>query len=215
MNPVQVTDRLQAYMEQLLPARDAVLAELEAEAERDGVPIVGAHEGVLLSVLARASGARRLLELGTATGYSGLCLLQGAGTGATLTTIERDASRAARARKSFAAGAPAAEVELIEEDCFAALDRLAGPFDLVFNDLLNSFESEADVERAFRRSVDLLKPGGLLLADNALRQGEVVAPGSQQARNVTTYNRLAAGDSRLKAVIVPIRDGLSIGVRVG
>jgi predicted O-methyltransferase YrrM len=215
MNPVQVSERLQAYMEALLPERDPVLAALEREAERDSVPIVGPHEGMLLFLLTRAMGARRLLELGTATGYSGLWLIRGAGPKASLVTIELDRHRAARARRSFADGAPEAVVEVLEEDALGALDRLQGPFDLVFNDLLNSFSSEADVERAFRRSVDLVRVGGMLLADNALRQGEVADPRSQPSRNVAAYNRLAAADRRLEAVVVPIRDGLSIAVRSG
>jgi predicted O-methyltransferase YrrM len=215
MNPVQVSERLQAYMEALLPERDSVLTALEREAERDSVPIVGPHEGVLLFLLARAAGARRVLELGTATGYSGLWLIRGAGQGASLVTVEQDAQRAARARRSFADGAPGVTVEVVEEDALAVLDRLGGPFDLVFNDLLNSFSSEADVERAFRRSVDLVPVGGLLLADNALRQGEVADPRSQQSRNVAAYNRLAAVDARLESVVVPIRDGLSIAIRTG
>jgi predicted O-methyltransferase YrrM len=213
MKPVQVSERLQAYMEDLLPDRDSVLAGLEREAERDSVPIVGPHEGMLLFLMARASGARRMLELGAATGYSGLWLIRGAGPEASLVTIERDRDRASRARRSFVEGAAGATVEVVEEDALAALDRLQGPFDLVFNDLLNSFASEADVERALRRSVDLVRVGGLLLADNALRQGEVTDPRTQQSRNVVAYNRLAAADRRLETVVVPIRDGLSIAVR--
>src|SRR5207302_10975354 len=102
MKPVQVTDELEDYMLGLLPKRDAVLTRLEERAAREGVPIVGPHEGMLLHVLARAANAKRILELGAATGYSGLWLLRGGGAEASLTTIEMDPARAALARSSLA-----------------------------------------------------------------------------------------------------------------
>lgn len=201
-------------MEALLPERDPVLRRLEEHAEREGVPIVGPQEGLLLALLARSTGARRILELGTATGYSGLWLV-GSQPEARLTTIELDTKRAQVAQSSFADAGVADRVELIQEEAIAVLRRLDGPFDLVFNDLLNSFPDPAATEEAFDLSLRLLRPGGLLIADNALRRGEVLEPASQGARNVDRYNRLAASDTRLQAVIVPLRDGVSIGVRVG
>lgn len=213
MRRIEVDDRLEAYMEALLPERPAVLRRLEEHAEREGVPIVGPHEGLFLAILARSIGARRILELGTATGYSGLWLVD-ALPDARLTTIELDAARAEIARRAFADAGVADRVELIEEEAIGVLRGLDGPFDLVFNDLLNSFPDLLATEEAFEIAVRLLRPGGLLIADNALRRGEVLEPESQGARNVDRHNRLAAADPRLQAVIVPLRDGISIGVRL-
>ena len=97
MKPIVITEELEAYIEDLLPKRDKVLARIEDEAHREGIPIVDAHEGALLSLLIRLAGAKRLLELGTATGYSGIWLLRGT-DGGMLTTFEVDGKRAARAR---------------------------------------------------------------------------------------------------------------------
>jgi len=72
MRTVEVTEELQAYLDSLLRARDPVLARMEEEAHRESIPIVDAHEGALLSLLVRIAGAKRVLELGTATGYSGI-----------------------------------------------------------------------------------------------------------------------------------------------
>lgn len=213
MRPIEVDDRLEAYMEALLPQRPPVLRRLEEHAEREGVPIVGPHEGHFLAILARSIGARRILELGTATGYSGLWLVD-ALPDARLTTIELDAVRAQIARRAFAEAGVAERVELIEEEAIRVLRGLDGPFDLVFNDLLNSFPDLGATEEAFELAVRLLRPGGLLIADNALRRGEVLEPESQGARNVDRHNRLAAADPRLQAVIVPLRDGISIGLRL-
>jgi len=68
MKPVDVTDEVEAYMVSLLPKRDKVLVRMEDEAHRENIPIVNTHEGALLSLLVRIAGAKRLLELGTATG---------------------------------------------------------------------------------------------------------------------------------------------------
>ena len=101
-------------------------------------------------------------------------------------------------------------VQVRQEDGFAYLEREERLVDCVFNDLLNSMRDEATVERCFELSLRRLRPGGLLLADNALRRGEVTSPRSQGARNVVRYNQLVAREPRLETVIVPLRDGVSI-----
>ena len=100
MKPVEMTEELESYIEALLPRREPVLARMEDEAHREGIPIVDAHEGALLTMLVHLSGAKRILELGTATGYSGIWLLRGT-DGGMLTTFEVDGKRAARARANF------------------------------------------------------------------------------------------------------------------
>src|SRR3981081_3253168 len=101
MNTVQVTDEVQEYLNSLVPPRDPVLARMEEEAHRENIPIVEVHEGALLSLLVKIAGAKRVLELGTATGYSGIWLLRGT-SGGTLTTFETNHERALRARANFA-----------------------------------------------------------------------------------------------------------------
>src|SRR6266542_1207875 len=194
MRTVEVTDDLQAYMESLLPARDPVLARMEEEAGREGIPIVEEHEGFLLYLLVRIAGAKRILELGTATGYSGLWLLRGS-NGGSLTTFELDHQRAVRARDNFSD---------------TGLGKLQQRFDACFIDLLNVFPSEEVTVRAAQLCLERLDGGALLMADNALREGEVVAPKSQRANNVVAYNSFVATHPRLESVVVPIRDGLSV-----
>lgn len=209
MNPVQVTDELQAYMDALLPKRDRVLSRLEAEAEAEDIPIVGPHEGAFLGLLARLVSGRRILELGTATGYSGIWMLR-ATEGGHLTTFETNPERAARARANFNEAGLADQATVIELDAVAGVTALSGEFDVCFNDLLNSFGSEEVVEQTMEACLARLRPGGLLLADNALRRGEVLRPASQQARNVARYNELVVRNDRLEGLIIPIRDGLSV-----
>ena len=209
MNTVQVTDEVQEYLDSLLPPRDPVLARMEEEAHREGIPIVDAHEGAFLSLLVRIAGSKRLLELGTAIGYSGIWLLR-ATAGGTLTTFEANHERAVRARSNFAAAGLAKQALVLEEDAVQGLEKLTAKFDACFIDLLNSFPSEDVTRRVFDLCMQRLDAGGLLIADNALRQGEVIQPKGQQARNVAFYNRQVAKDPRLESVVVPIRDGVSV-----
>jgi predicted O-methyltransferase YrrM len=200
---------LETYLESLLKPRDSVLAAVEREAEEKGVPIVGPQVGTLLYVLAGLLQPRRMLELGCATGYSAIWLARGA-PDARVVTTERDSRRVERARRSFADAGLAGRVELVEGDAVDYLVRTTERFDLVFNDLLNSFPDEKTTDRAFELSLERLNPGGLLVADNALRRGEVLDPGSQGGRNVVRYNELVAAEKGLRGLIVPLRDGVSV-----
>jgi caffeoyl-CoA O-methyltransferase len=209
MRTVEVTEELQAYMDSLLPQRDPVLARMEEEAQRENIPIVGPHEGALISLLVKIAGAKRLLELGTATGYSGIWLLRGT-SGGELTTFEVDHHRAERAKANFAEAGLGKQVRILEQDALGGLQKLDARFDACFIDLLNSFPSENVTHRVAELCLERLEPGALLMADNALRQGEVLKPKTQQARNVASYNQWVARHSRLESVVIPIRDGLSV-----
>ncbi len=209
MRTVEITDELQGYLDDLVPPRDEVLSRMEEEAHREGIPIVDVHEGALLSLLVRISGGKRVLELGTATGYSGICLLRGT-DGGTLTTFEMDSARAKRARANFSDAGLGDRALVLEEDAVKGLEKLDARFDVCFIDLLNSFASEDVVRTVFGLCMERLDAGGLLMADNALRQGEVLQPKNQQARNVRRYNEMVANDRRLEGVVIPIRDGLSV-----
>jgi caffeoyl-CoA O-methyltransferase len=209
MRTVEVTDELQAYLDGLVPPREPVLARMEQEAHREGIPIVDAHEGALLSLLVKMAGAKRVLELGTATGYSGIWLLRGTGDGE-LTTFEVDHARAERARANFSEAGLGKRAMVLEQDAVGGLEKLDSRFDACFIDLLNSFPSEDVTRRVAELCLERLEGGALLMADNALRQGEVIKPKNQQARNVAVYNHWVAAHPRLEAVVIPIRDGLSV-----
>jgi predicted O-methyltransferase YrrM len=209
MRTVDVSDSLQEYLNGLVPPRDTVLARLEDEAHREDIPIVDVHEGQLLMLLVRLQGGKRILELGTATGYSGIWLLRGT-DGGTLTTFEMDHARAERARKNFQEAGFGERAVVLEENAVQGLEKLDDKYDVCFIDLLNSFRSEDITRQVFDMCMERLEPGGLLMADNALRQGEILKPKTQQDRNVLTYNELVARDARLESVVIPIRDGLSV-----
>ena len=209
MRTVEVTDELQAYLDGLVPKRDQVLARMEEEAHRENIPIVDPHEGMLLYLLVKIAGAKRVLELGTATGYSGIWLLRGT-DGGSLTTFEVDHKRAERARANFSDAGLGKQALVLEQEAVAGLEKVDQRFDACFIDLLNGFPSEDVTRRALELCLQRLEGGALLMADNALRQGEVARPKNQQARNVAHYNELVAKHPRLESVVIPIRDGLSV-----
>ena len=209
MRTVDVTEKLQEYLDSLVPPRDPVLARMEVEAHREDIPIVDAHEAALLYMLIKVARAKRVLELGTATGYSRIWLLRGTGDG-TLTTFEMDHNRAERARANFAEAGFGERAQVVEENAVSGLEKMEARFDACFIDLLNSFRSEDITRRAAELCLERLDPGGLLMADNALRQGEVLNPKNQQAKNVAFYNNWVAKHPRLESVVIPIRDGLSV-----
>jgi len=208
LSSVHVTHELDDYLEAMLPARDPLLRRLEREIAASDIPGIGPAVGQLLTLLTRLGGCRDAIELGAAIGYSTIWLARGCS--GSVVTLELDPDRAGRARRNLAEAGLGDRVRVIEEDGIAFLEREERPVDCIFNDLLNSFPDEAAVERCFELSMRRLRPGGLLLADNALRRGEVTAPTSRGARSVARYNRLVAHDPRLESVIVPLRDGVSI-----
>jgi predicted O-methyltransferase YrrM len=208
---VQVDARLEDYMESLLPERDPVLARMERELASDNIPSIGPLEGQLLYLLLKMSRCREVLELGTAVGYSAIWLARGCS--GKVTTLETQPDRARRARENIRQAGLAERVEVVEEDAIRYLARTGQDVDCVFNDLLNSFADERVVERAFELSLARLRPGGLLLADNALGRGEVAAPTSRQGRNIRRYNDLVARAPQVESLIVPLRDGVSIARR--
>ena len=136
MRTVDISEKLQEYLDGLVPPRDPVLARMEEEAHREDIPIVDPHEGALLYLLVKIARAKRILELGTATGYSGIWLLRGTDDG-TLTTFEVDHTRAERARANFAEAGFGKRAQVIEENAVSGLEKVDARFDACFIDLLN------------------------------------------------------------------------------
>jgi caffeoyl-CoA O-methyltransferase len=208
-----VDERLTRYVTDLFAREDAVLATIRKRHAHSGLPdiLISADEGKLLAVLLRAVGAARVLELGTLGGYSGVWLARALPAHGQLTTIERDPKHARVAREAFALAGVADRVTLIEGAALDVLPTLAPAFDAVFVDA-----DKEPLPRYFEWAVRLLRTGGLLLCDNAFFHGAAVneSDRSAAAEGVRAFNRLAASDTRVVATIVPVRDGLVVGVKV-
>lgn len=153
---------LDSYFRRFVPPRDEFLRRLEEEAVFERIPIVGPVVAELLALLVVATGARQVLELGTATGYSAIYLARAlALTGGRLLTVERDPVMAARAQANLERAGVADRVEVRTGEALKLLPELTGPFDFIFLDI----DKEGYLP-ALPHCHRLLRPGGLLVADN-------------------------------------------------
>jgi predicted O-methyltransferase YrrM len=158
----KIVDEPEAYFRRFVRTDDPLLQELELEADAEHIPIVGPVVGELLYVLSRAISARSILELGTATGYSAIFLARACAMNAgMLTTLELDPALAARARKNLERAGLKDQATVVCGDALAHLPQIEGGFDLIFMDI-----EKADYARALPECHRLLRPRGLLVADN-------------------------------------------------
>jgi predicted O-methyltransferase YrrM len=168
------------YMDSMSSASDPILLGIEYDARVQGVPIVGRRTAALIQVLVRVARPDLIVELGTATGYSGIWLLRG-WPEAHLITYEVDHDRAAQASRNFAEAGLAERADVRVGNAVEGLERLdPGSAGVIFNDLLNGLRDLERVERCYRAALKALMPGGLLLADNALAGGRGPAPGNSR-----------------------------------
>ena len=195
----------ETFIRNLIPPRDELLLELERQAQEEDIPIVGPVVGELLYILARAINSQAILELGTATGYSAIYLARGLSVPhGKLTTIERDQSMATRASESIARAGLADRVEVRVGEVIRALEKLKGPYDLIFMDI-----DKEDYAGALPGCRRLLRLGGLLVVDNTAFQG------------AKEFNQIIFNDNKWRSVLLysflpqhkPEQDGLTLAVR--
>jgi predicted O-methyltransferase YrrM len=206
---------IEEYLARLNRLPDSILREMAREGAEQKLPLVDAEVGALLRVLATAAGATRILEIGTAIGYSGIWLAGALPPGGMLFTMEAREERAKQARDNFARAGLADRTTVILGDAGLMVAKVAGPFDVIFQD-----GDKQQYLPMLDGLVDRLRPGGLLVTDNVLWDGEVV-PGFAKAprqppedtRAIAAYNERLAADPRLLTAIVPLRDGVSISVK--
>jgi len=211
-----VPPAIEAYLAALNRTRDPWLEEVARTAKAEGLPIVDAEVGLLLRVLATAIGARHVLELGTAVGYSGLWLARTLPADGHLFTFEIDPARAAVAVEHFARAGVGDRVHVLLGDAARLLNKVSGPFDLVFQD-----GDKHQYRVVLDRLIALLRPGGVLVTDNVLWDGEVVpgyvaAPGRdpETTRTIAAFNQRLVSDPRLLTTVLPLRDGVAVSVKL-
>jgi len=210
-----VPDAVEQYLASLNRQSDPVLTEIAGAGERDDLPLVDAEVGALLRVLTLAARATRVLEIGTAIGYSGVWMAGALPKDGMLITMEVDEQRAKIARGNFSRAGLSERVNVIVGDAKLMLHKIAGPFDLIFQD-----GDKQQYGPMLDRLVDLLRPGGLLVTDNVLWSGDVVPgfnPRPKQnpvdTKAIVAYNEQMHRHPSLLTAIVPLRDGVAISVK--
>jgi predicted O-methyltransferase YrrM len=213
-----VADQVEQYLSTLNHAGDRVLDDIARAGQSRDLPLIDAEVGALLRVLGTAVGATRILEIGTAIGYSGIWLagaLPKHANAGMLLTIEMNPERAREARENFAKAGFSDRVNVMVGDAERLIAKIAGPFDLIFQD-----GDKRLYEPMLDRLVTVLRPGGLLVTDNVLWSGEVV-PGfvnppqrnPDDTRAISEYNTRLNAHPQLMTSIVPLRDGVAISVK--
>jgi predicted O-methyltransferase YrrM len=212
-------EAVDTFLSELVARDDEALIGARRASDEAGLPsiAVSAPHGKFLRVLARTVGARRILEIGTLGGYSTIWLAGGLAPGGRLVTLEYSPKHAEVARTNLARAGLADSVEVRVGPALETLPALAAdePFDLVFVDA-----DKAPYAQYLDWAVRLTRPGGLVVADNVVRQGRVLDPGEDEAvRGVRAYLEAMADDPRLEGTVLQTVgakgwDGLAVAVRL-
>ena len=206
---------VQGYLSELSGPEDLLLQDVRARSRADGVPAISPDTGRLLHALAVAAAPKRMLEIGTGYGCSGILLARALAPDGMLFTIERDPARAAAARLHFERAGLASRVSVMVGEAARLVHKVAGPFDLILQD------GPKDLyEPLLDRLVGLLRPRGTLVSDNMLWRGDVVpgfraepAHSAESTAAITSYSRRLAADARLATVFLAVGDGVAVSVR--
>ncbi len=207
-----MSDQVNEYIAGLFAQEDDLLRELRGEAARAGLPAISVppETARFLQVLVRASGATRVLEVGTLGGYSAIWMARAIGEGGSIISLEIDPEHAAFARRYIERAGLAGTIEVRVGPALQLLPTLDGEkFDVVFLDA-----DKEPLPTYLDWALRLLGPGGLVIADNTLRGGRVADPAEDdgQLRAIREFNLKLASSSRLTGLVVPIGDGVAVGV---
>ncbi|MEP6769591.1 MAG: class I SAM-dependent methyltransferase [Acidobacteriota bacterium] len=201
-----IPEAIDQYAEAHTEAVDPLFDELREETYRSmaspGMQ-VGRVEGMFLKSLVALSRARRALEIGMFTGYSGLMIAAGLPEGGELITCDVDPKAEAIARRYFDRSPHGSKIRIRMGPALGTLASLEPPFDFVFIDA-----DKENYSRYYEAVLPLLPPGGLIVADNVLWSGKVLDPKEPTDRAIVAFNELVSSDPRVEKVMLTVRDGM-------
>jgi caffeoyl-CoA O-methyltransferase len=203
--PEGLEDYVAAHSTPVPPLLAELIATTQRETGDQAVMLSGQVEGGLLQMLVFATGARRVLEIGTFTGFSAQMMAAALPPDGTLITCDLDPRTIATARGFFERSPHGAKIELREGPALETIARLDGPFDLVFIDA-----DKENYQKYYEAVLPLLAPRGLIVVDNVLWSGDVLRPQDARARAIAAFNDHVRKDPRVAVVILTVRDGLAI-----
>jgi predicted O-methyltransferase YrrM len=207
-----MSDRVDEYIASLFARDDDLLSELREAADREGLPpiSISAATGRLLQVLLTAVRAERVLEVGTLGGYSAIWMARALSETGRLISVEISEDHAAFARRFVARAGLAEKVDIRVGRALDVLPSFDGErFDVVFLDA-----DKEPLPTYLGWATRLVRPGGLIVADNALWGGRVfdASVDDEGTRGVRQFNQRLSSDARLRGTIVPVGDGVAIAV---
>jgi predicted O-methyltransferase YrrM len=208
-------DQISAYISELFAGEDAALLRAREESPKRGLPAINIkpEEGRFLQVLVHAIRARKVLEIGTLGGYSGIWIVRGLPPDGKLVTLELEPAHAEVARDNFEAAGLLDRIEIRVGEANELLQALSSeePFDFVFIDA-DKLGYPSYLEWALEHT----RVGGVIAAHNAFRKGSVAGLGEPDefTESMRAFNLLFASKERLLSTIFPAGDGMLIGVKV-
>lgn len=212
-----VNERFISYINSLESGDSDFVIELAKEAEETYVPIIRKETASLLKTLIAIKQPKKILEVGTAIGYSAIIMSEHMPEGCTITTIEKYEKRIPIARENFKKAGKDGVITLIEGDAQEVLEGLTGTFDFIFMDA-----AKGQYGSFFPEVMRLLAPGGILVSDNVLQDGDIIE--SRYAvtrRNRTIHTRMREylyelkHNEELQTSIITIGDGVALSVKLG
>lgn len=205
-------ERIAAFINSMETSNSSILEEIEQEALRDGVPIIRKETQSFLKVLLAMQKPMRILEVGTAVGFSAILMSEYAPSDCYIKTIENYEKRIPIAMENFRRAGKSDKIELIEGDAQKVLENLNETFDFIFMDA-----AKAQYIYYLPEVLRLLSAGGLLVSDNVLQDGDVIQSHyAVERRNRTIHSRMREylyelkHDKRLLTSIIPLGDGVAI-----
>lgn len=209
--PDILTELTESYLASVRPQVDDLVEEMEAQAAEEGIPIAAREVARLQAILATATGAERVLEFGTAIGYTSIQLAR---TGCEVVTMDVDKDRIADAREYATRAGVADSITIHEGPALDVLDNIEGPFDIVFLDAVKT-----EYPDYLDRSLPMVPRGGLVVVDNMLWSGRVPEyhdsgdPYDDATEVLAEFNAAFVEHEQLDAVITPLGDGTGLGVK--
>jgi caffeoyl-CoA O-methyltransferase len=205
-----VNPAVEQYMDSLLPPRDPVLEEMERQAKRRDIPIVGAAVARVLYQYARLVGAKNIFELGSAIGYSTIWWARAVGEGGRVYYTDGDAKNAEEARGYFQRAGVQDRIQVGVGDALELLSEQKQEFDLIFNDV-----DKEDYPRVLHLASSRLRRGGLFITDNVLWSARVTQsePKEASTRAIQEFNQRLYAMQEFFTTILPIRDGVAVALK--
>jgi caffeoyl-CoA O-methyltransferase len=203
-------DAVEDYLYSVIPPRDEVLSEMEAEAAKNDVPIVGPVVGRILYQLALISGAKTVFEMGSAIGYSTIWWARAVGKGGRVYYTDGDRKNAEKAAKYFERAGVADRITVAVGDALELLSEQKQKFDIIFNDV-----DKEDYPRVLRIAGPRVREGGLFVTDNVLWSGKVAQENPSEAltKAIVEFNRLLYSSPDFFTTILPVRDGVAVAIK--
>lgn len=207
-------DYMEDYIRGLIPERTGILKEIEDFARENGVPIVQKETGVFLEFMTGMKRPKKILELGTAIGFSSILMYESASTEPDIVTIERDEKMIEMAKANLDRFRLSHKIKIEQGDCLEVLERLDDKFDLIFMDA-----GKGHYNHFLPHCLRLLKDDGIIIADNVLFRGMVASQELVKRRKITivkrmrTYLDLVTHDENLITSVIPMGDGIAVTKR--